>query len=140
VSIAGIALFANVRAGWEKGSVENLVGYARRNYLVPLPEGVDLEAINAKLAASCVADQQRTMARQTDSIAARLACERRSLGPLPQHAPELALVVEALVHSTGRVRFQTHDYSVPIQYAYQRITRKRRPIPGASLCRRGTDR
>src|SRR6266700_2134260 len=30
------ALFANVHAGWEKGSVENLVGYARRNYLVPL--------------------------------------------------------------------------------------------------------
>src|SRR5260370_10805101 len=45
VSIAGIALFANVHAGWEKGSVENLVGYARRNYLVPLPEGTDLEAI-----------------------------------------------------------------------------------------------
>ena len=115
VSIAGIALFANVHAGWEKGSVENLVGYARRNYLVPLPEGTDLEAINAKLAASCVSDQQRTMARQTDSIAARLAFERRNLGPLPTYAPELALVVEALVHSTGRVRFQTNDYSVPMK-------------------------
>jgi len=109
------ALFANVHAGWEKGSVENLVGYARRNYLVPLPEGTDLEAINAKLAASCVSDQQRTMARQTDSIAARLAFERRNLGPLPTYAPELALVVEALVHSTGRVRFQTNDYSVPMK-------------------------
>jgi transposase len=38
------ALFANVHAGWEKGSVENLVGYARRNYLVPLPEGTDLSS------------------------------------------------------------------------------------------------
>ena len=43
------AIFANVRAGWEKGSVENLVGYARRNYLVPLPEGKDLELLNADL-------------------------------------------------------------------------------------------
>jgi transposase len=33
------ALFANGAAGWEKGSVENLVGYARRNYLVPLEDG-----------------------------------------------------------------------------------------------------
>jgi transposase len=116
------ALFANVHAGWEKGSVENLVGYARRNYLVPLPEGTDLEAINAKLRAHCLSDQQRIMAGRTDPIAARMAFERRTLGPLPTHAPELGLVVEVLAHSTGRVRFQTNDYSVPIQYAYQRLT------------------
>ena len=127
-SIAGIAIFANIHAGWEKGSVENLVGYARRNYLVPLPEGAALEAINADLRASCLADQQRTMARRSDPIAARLAFERRTLGPLPMHAPELALVVEVLVHSTGRVRFQTNDYSVPIQYAYQHLTLKADPF------------
>ncbi len=56
------ALFANVHAGWEKGSVENLVGYARRNYLVPLPEGSDLESINVGLRENCLSDQQRTMA------------------------------------------------------------------------------
>jgi transposase len=122
------ALFANVHAGWEKGSVENLVGYARRNYLVPLPEGSDLEAINLHLRESCLSDQQRTMARRTDPIAARLAFERKTLGPLPTHVPELALVVEVLVHSTGRVRFQTNDYSVPIQYAYQRVTLKADPF------------
>jgi len=33
-----------------------------------------------------------------------------------------------LVHSTGRVRFQTNDYSVPIQYAYQRVTLKADPF------------
>src|SRR5436190_1884354 len=122
------ALFANIHAGWEKGSVENLVGYARRNYLVPLPEGTALEAINADLRACCLSDQQRTMARRTDPIATRLAFERSTLGPLPTHAPELALVVEVLVHSTGRVRFQTNDYSVPIQYAYQRLTLKADPF------------
>ena len=83
------ALFANVHAGWEKGSVENLVGYARRNYLVPLPEGTDLEAINAELRQNCLSDQQRIMARRTDPIVSRLECERAFLGPLPTHAPEL---------------------------------------------------
>jgi transposase len=33
----------------EKGSIENLVGYARRNYLVPLPEVASYEALNAYL-------------------------------------------------------------------------------------------
>ena len=122
------ALFANVHAGWEKGSVENLVGYARRNYLVPLPEGRDLQAINADLRSNCLLDQQRIMARRTDPIAARLSIERTYLGPLPPHPPELGPMVEVLVHSTGRVRFQTNDYSVPIQYAYQRLTLKANPF------------
>jgi transposase len=110
------ALFANVRAGWEKGSVENLVGYARRNYLVPLPEGRDLEAINRDLRSNCLTDQQRIMAGRTEPIASRLEIERTYLGPLPAHPPELSPLVEVLVHSTGRVRFQTNDYSVPIHY------------------------
>jgi transposase len=122
------ALFANIHAGWEKGSVENLVGYARRNYLVPLPEGADLEAINADLKGSCLSDLQRVMAGRTDPIASRLELERTHLGPLPTHAPDLGPIAEVLVHSTGRVRFQTNDYSVPIQYAYQRLTLKADPF------------
>jgi transposase len=122
------ALFANVRAGWEKGSVENLVGYARRNYLVPLPEGVDLETINAELKENCITDQQRIMAGRTEPITSRLAFERTHLGPLPIHAPDLGPIAEVLVHSTGRVRFQTNDYSVPIHYAYKRLTLKADPF------------
>jgi transposase len=122
------ALFANVHAGWEKGSVENLVGYARRNYFVPLPEGVNLEAINAELNQNCLLDQQRIMAGRTDPITSRLEFERSQLGPLPPHAPDLGPLAEVLVHSTGRIRFQTNDYSVPIQYAYQRLTLKADPF------------
>ena len=122
------ALFANIHAGWEKGSVENLVGYARRNYLVPLPEGVDLEAINASLRQNCLSDQQRIMAGRTEPIASRLAFEHAHLGPLPTHAPDLGPLAEVLVHSTGRVRFQTNDYSAPIHYAYQRLTLKADPF------------
>jgi transposase len=127
------ALFANIEAFWEKGSVENLVGYARRNYLVPLPEGADLEAINAELRQNCLSDQQRTMAGRTDPIASRLTFERSQLGPLPTHVPDLGPVAEVLVHSTGRVRFQTNDYSVPIEYAYQRLTRDP-PIRSGCIC------
>jgi transposase len=122
------ALFANVHAGWEKGSVENLVGYARRNYLVPLPEGADLESLNQGLKENCAGDQQRIMAGRADPISSRLSLEQEHLGPLPLHAPDLGPLVEVLVHSTGRVRFQTNDYSAPIQYAYQRLTLKADPF------------
>src|SRR5262249_48132236 len=76
----------------------------------------------------CVADQQRTMARRSESIRRRLEQERACLGALPAHAPELGPVVEVVVRSSGRVRFRTNDYSVPIQYAYQRLTLKADPF------------
>jgi hypothetical protein len=60
------------------------VGYARRNYFVPLPEGGCLEAINATLRQRCVEDQQRIMARGTDPIASRLETERRSPSATPR--------------------------------------------------------
>src|ERR1700746_1067585 len=60
------AIFANPAAGWEKGSVENLVGYARRTYFVPVPEGADLEVINQGLRENCQADQRRIMSGRSD--------------------------------------------------------------------------
>ena len=125
------ALFANVRSGWEKGSVENLVGYARRTYLVPIPQVASLEelpALNALLRERCLEDQQRIMAGQTASIAARLTVERAYLGPLPPHAPEIGVVREVVVRSTGQVRFEANVYSVPIQYAYRRLMLKADPF------------
>ncbi|HLY65395.1 MAG TPA: IS21 family transposase [Chloroflexota bacterium] len=122
------ALFANVQAGWEKGSVENLVGYARRNYLVPLPEGSNWEAINGVLHQCCLDDQQRIMAGRTEPIAARLEVERPYLGPLPEHALEVGPLVEVVVRPTARVRFETNEYSVPVRYAYQRLSLQADPF------------
>jgi transposase len=122
------ALFANVRSGWEKGSVENLVGYARRTYLVPIPQVESLQALNVALHARCLEDQQRIMAGQTASIAERLTVERAYLGPLPEYAPEIGLVREVVVRSTGQVRFEANVYSVPIQYAYRRLVLKADPF------------
>jgi hypothetical protein len=73
------------------------------------------------------------MAGRSEPIASRLTFERAHLGPLPTHAPDLGPLAEVLVHSTGRVRFQTHDYSAPIQYAYHRLTRHP-PIRSGCVC------
>lgn len=45
--------YCNPYSGNEKGSVENAVGYIRRNLLVPVPEFESIEALNAYLLKGC---------------------------------------------------------------------------------------
>jgi len=51
--------FCTSAKGNEKGSVENLVGYARRNFLVPVPEVRSLDELNEFLRAACIQNRQR---------------------------------------------------------------------------------
>lgn len=122
------AIFANPAAGWEKGSVENLVGYGRRTFLVPIPEATSLEELNARLQAACVADQARIMAGKTIPISDLLAQERPHLLPLPQHPPEIGRLREVVVRKTGHIRFETNEYSVPIRYVGHRLTLRADPF------------
>ena len=122
------AVFANAAAGWEKGSVENLVGYARRNFLVPVPEVASLAALNRQLREACLADQGRTMAGRPTPIADLLATERAALVPLPERPLEIGVLREVVVRATGRVRFETNEYSVPTRYVGQRLTLRADPF------------
>src|SRR5271157_6615807 len=45
--------FGRPAKGNDKGKVENLVGYARRNFMVPIPRAASWEELNAQLAADC---------------------------------------------------------------------------------------
>lgn len=52
-------VFMNPESGWEKGNVENKVGYLRRNELVPVPRFASLRAENRLLLGRCDTDMQR---------------------------------------------------------------------------------
>lgn len=52
-------VFMNPDAGWEKGNVENKVGYLRRNELVPVPRFNSLVEENKYLLGQCEIDMQR---------------------------------------------------------------------------------
>jgi len=109
------------------------IWYARRNYLVPLPEGTDLELINADLRSNCLTDQQRIMAGRADPIAARLEIERTKLGPLPPHPPEVGPMVEVLVHSTGWVRCRDQRLLGAYPVCLPTLDTQGRPVPRVSL-------
>jgi len=48
------ARFCNTDSGHEKGGVEGLVGFARRNYMVPIPRAQSLEELNEEILLSCL--------------------------------------------------------------------------------------
>lgn len=57
--------FCNPDGAHEKGGVEGLVGYVRRNYLVPVPEAESLEALNDRLLEECLAyDEHQIRGRE----------------------------------------------------------------------------
>ena len=46
--------FGRPGKGNDKGKVEGLVGYARRNFMVPMPDVASYEDLNSRLAAQCL--------------------------------------------------------------------------------------
>jgi transposase len=111
--------FGRPAKGNDKGKVENLVGYARRNFMVPIPRAVSWEALNAQLAADCRARRARRLRGHTETIAERFERDRAAMLPLPAAPYEACDKVTARVSSMSLVRYRTNDYSVPTQYGYR---------------------
>src|SRR4051812_3519773 len=115
--------FCLVRRPNEKGHVETLVGYARRNFLVPVPILRDgLEGLNARLEADCRADLLRRLRGKPATKGERLAEERAAMLPLPTEAFTAARVEQPTADSLSLIRFDTNDYSVPTEFAHHKVT------------------
>src|SRR4051794_22716473 len=115
--------FCLVRRPVEKGHVETLVGFARRNFLVPVPSAHGgLEGLNARLRADCLADASRRLRGKPATKAELLAEERAAMLPLPSEAFLAARVEQPTADSLSLVRFDTNDYSVPTAYAHHKLT------------------
>ena len=111
--------FCPVRRPVEKGHVETLVGFARRNFLVPVPVAHGgLEPLNARLRADCLADLARRVRGKPTPKAELLVEERAVMLPLPSEAFLAARVEQTRADSLSLVRFDTNDYSVPTAYAH----------------------
>jgi transposase len=114
--------FCLVRRPNEKGHTENLVGYARRNFMVPVPVCDDFEAFNNHLAESCREDLHRKLRGKGGIKAELLEEDRKAMLPLPKNPFEARRVEPCQASSLSLVRFDRNDYSVPTQYAYHLVT------------------
>ena len=71
--------FGRPGKGNDKGKVENLVGFIRRNFMVPLPRFASFAAFNAELEARCRARLGARLRRHAETIGERLGRDRAAL-------------------------------------------------------------
>ena len=114
--------FCTPRAAHEKGGVEHGVGYARRNFLVPLPEVDSFAALNDHLLAHCLADDKRQVEGQPRTIAQAWADEQPHLRPLPEYDWPCYSVRQATLTPYSQVIVETNRYSVPVEAAAPSLT------------------
>jgi len=114
--------FCHVGRGNEKGHVESLVGYGRRNFMVPVPACASWGELNAYLEERCRADLARQLWGQTQTKAELLEDDQRAMLPLPAESFAARRVAQTRANSLSLVRFDTNDYSVPVAWAHHELT------------------
>lgn len=107
--------------GNDKGNVEGMVGYARRNHMVPIPHFPDWESFNAYLEEQCRARQGDTLRGHMETIGVRLQRDLAEMRTLPAAPFEACAQTNGRVNSQSLVRYDTNDYSVPVAYGHQDV-------------------
>ena len=109
------------RPGNDKGKVEGLVGYIRRNFLVPVPSFASFDALNAYLERRCLERMDRKLRGHTETIGQRMERDLEALLPLPPVAYDACDKQASRVSSLSLVRYRTNDYSVPVAYGHRDV-------------------
>lgn len=108
-------VFMNPESGWEKGSVENKVGYLRRNELVPVPQFEQLSAKNRELLAACDKDMGREHYDDVDNrfISELFLEDKAAFLPLPSVPFDTSLYTTARTDKYGKFTLDAgkHRYS-----------------------------
>ena len=104
-----------------KGIVENLVGYAKRDLMIPQAPFGDLAAANAAAAAWCAEVNAAVHSEICAVPAERLVTERELLAPLPSLRPSIGRLVTRKVDRLSCVRFGSARYSVPARLIGQQV-------------------
>jgi hypothetical protein len=99
--------------GNDKGSVEGLVGYARRNFMVPIPQFPTWAAFNDWLEEQCRKRQRDRLRGESETIGERLRRDLAAMRALPASPFDACDQASARVTAQSLVRYKTNDYSVP---------------------------
>ena len=115
------ATFARIRKGNDKGMVENLIGYVRRNFMVPLPQFASFAELNDHLRVCTEQRHHRILRGHEQPIHERMQEDKSSFLSLPGSRYEACNVQTARVSSQALVRYKCNDYSVPGSYGYRDV-------------------
>lgn len=120
--------FCNPGGGNEKGLVEGLVGYIRRNVLVPVPRVNSFVELQGELDKRCRQYQDKHLHYHPAPVKEALAREKQYLTPLPAREFDYALTRMAEVDSLSLIKFEKNRYSVPVNLVGKTVTVKGYPF------------
>ena len=115
------ARFCNAGCGHEKGGTEGLVGYARRNFLVPVPIVDSLEELNEKLLEDCLRYGDHRIAGREDTVRVLFEKEKDHLLALPAVPFSNVRLIEGKVGHYGTVMVDKNHYSAPSGYRGMKV-------------------
>ena len=129
------------------GKVEGIVGYARRNFMVPIPRCASWDSFNADLEAQCCTRQNDILRGHKEPIGERLQRDLAALKPLPAAPFEACDQANGKVSSQALVRYDSSSVKKSIQwidFSEERLLGPGRLWPSRCLdprlCRPGRDR
>lgn len=114
--------FSMPRHPQEQGRVENLVGYMRRNYFVPVPRVSSYEELNLMLLERLREDDSRITAGKEISIGEAWEQEKGKLLPLPRIHYQCCVSRPVKANHLSLVNFDSNRYSVPVEYGTGKLT------------------
>jgi transposase len=107
--------------GNDKGSVEGIVGWARRNFMVPLPRFATWDDFNTWLEEQCRRRHADILRGHHETIGQRLQRDLEAMMDLPPAPFEACDQATGRVSSQALVRYKTNDYSVPVSYGHRDV-------------------
>jgi transposase len=113
--------FGRPAKGNDKGKVEGMIGFCRRNFMVPVPRFATFDALNVHLEQCCLKRQNDTPQRSKETIGEKLLRDLGALMALPRMAFDPCETVATRVNSLSMIRYRNNDYSVPTAYAHRDV-------------------
>jgi transposase len=110
------ARFCTPGQGHEKGGVEGLVGYVRRNYFVPIPQAESFPTLNTQVLQQCVRYGSHHLSGRDQSVQELFEQERSHLLALPRVRFTTGRTLTCKVNKYATVLVDRNHYSVPTQY------------------------
>jgi hypothetical protein len=98
-----------------------LVGYARRNFFVPIPRVQSFEELNLRLQEQCHKRRARRLRGHEQSIGERFERDRQAFLALPATPYDACDKVSSRATSLSLVRYRSNDYSVPTAYGHRQV-------------------
>lgn len=104
--------------------VEGLVGWIRRNVLVPIPRVTSIDELNTSILQRCIAYRKHHIKGKEACVEEMATIDHAAFSPLAPYRFDSSKVMTTKVDEFSTVKFDYNYYSVPVRYVGKDISIK----------------